>query len=163
MRGSPARWIVAKRREGARHCVSHVFPHSSSTIGVPRTVNRIFINDLRIETRIGVYEWEQHLAQPLLLNLEFELPSAQVFSSDRFEDALDYTAVVKRLQALAADHTHKMLERFAEAIAEILCREFGAPWASVRVCKLAPLAGVKQIGVAIERGTRLQAGTGREQ
>jgi dihydroneopterin aldolase len=116
----------------------------------------IFIHDLRIETRIGVYEWEQHLAQPLLLNLEFELPSAQVFTSDRFEDALDYAAVVKRLQALAEDHTHKMLERFAEAIAEILCREFGAPWASVRVCKLAPLAGVKQIGVAIERGTRLQ-------
>ena len=155
MRGSPARWIVAKRREHAGHYVSQVFLHFLSTpIPVPRTVNRIFINDLRIETRIGVYEWEQHLAQPLLLNLEFELPSAQVFSSDRFEDALDYSAVVKRLQALAADHTHKMLERFAEAIAEILCREFGAPWASVRVCKLAPLAGVKQIGVAIERGTR---------
>ena len=154
MRGSPARWIVAKRRERADY-VSHVFPlFSSTSIRVPRTVNRIFINDLRIETRIGVYEWEQHLAQPLLLNLEFELPSAQVFSSDRFEDALDYTAVVKRLQALAADHTHKMLERFAEAIAEILCREFGAPWASVRVCKLAPLAGVKQIGIAIERGKR---------
>jgi len=117
-------------------------------------VNRIFINELRIETRIGVYEWEQHLAQPLLVNLEFELPSTQVFTSDRFEDALDYTEVVKRLQVLAAEHTHKMLERFAEAIAEILCRDFGAPWASVRVAKLAPLAGVKQIGVAIERGTR---------
>ena len=155
MRGSPARWIVAKRREHARHYVSHVFPyfHSLPTL-FPRTVNRIFINDLRIETRIGVYEWEQHLAQPLLLNLEFELPSAQVFTSDRFEDALDYSAVVEGLQALAAEHTHKVLERFAEAIAEILCREFGAPWASVRVCKLAPLAGVRQIGIAIERGTR---------
>jgi 7,8-dihydroneopterin aldolase/epimerase/oxygenase len=117
-------------------------------------VNRIFISDLRIETRIGVYEWEQHLPQPLLINLEFELPSTDVFSSDRFEDALDYTAVVKRLQQLAAGHTHKLMERFAEAIADILCGEFKAPWASVRVAKLAPLAGVKQIGIAIERGTR---------
>jgi dihydroneopterin aldolase len=117
-------------------------------------VNRIFINDLRIETRIGVYEWEQHLAQPLLVNLEFELPSAKAFSSDRFEDALDYTAVVKRLQVLAAEHKHKLMERFAEAIADVICGEFAAPWASVRVAKLAPLAGVKQIGVAIERGTR---------
>jgi dihydroneopterin aldolase len=120
-------------------------------------VNRIFITDLRIETRIGVYEWEQHLAQPLLVNLEFDLPSTRVFSSDNFEDALDYTAVVKRLQILAADHTHKLMERFAEAIAEIICGEFGAPWASVRVAKLAPLAGVKQIGVAIVRGTRIQS------
>jgi dihydroneopterin aldolase len=115
-------------------------------------VNRIFINDLRLETRIGVYAWEQNLAQPLLVNLEFDLPSATAFSSDRFEDALDYTAVVKRLRTLAADHRHKLLERFAEAIAEVLCVEFGAPWASVRVAKLAPLSGVRQIGVAIERG-----------
>jgi len=127
---------------------------SFSSISFPSTVNRIFINDLRIETRIGVYEWEQHLPQPLLLNLEFELASARVFESGCFEDALDYSAVVKRLQALAVDHPHKLLERFAEAIAEILCREFGAPWASVRVAKLAPLSGVRQIGVAIERGTR---------
>jgi 7,8-dihydroneopterin aldolase/epimerase/oxygenase len=117
-------------------------------------VNRIFISDLRIETRIGVYEWEQHLPQPLLINLEFELPSTHVFGSDRFEDALDYTAVVKRLQELAAGHSHKLMERFAEAVADILCGEFKAPWASVRVAKLAPLAGVKQIGIAIERGAR---------
>ena len=83
-----------------------------------------------------------------------KLLSAKAFSSDCFDDALDYTAVVKRLQVLASEHTHKLLERFAEAIADILCREFGAPWASVRVVKLAPLAGVKQIGVAIERGKR---------
>ena len=30
--------------------------------------------------------------------------------------------------------------------------EFGAPWAKVRVAKLAPIAGVKELGVAIERG-----------
>ena len=123
---------------------------------LPTTVNRIFISDLRIETRIGIYEWELHLPQPLLLNIEFELPSEQVFKSGRFEDALDYSAVVKRVQALAADHPHKLLERFADAIAGILCGEFEAPWASVRVAKLAPLAGVKQIGVAIERGARRQ-------
>jgi dihydroneopterin aldolase len=151
MRCNQARWIVAKRR--LRPLPAYARRHSLP-VRSQLTVNRIFINELRIETRIGVYEWEQHLAQPLVINLEFELPSTQVFTSDRFEDALDYTAVVKRLQALAADHTHKLMERFAEAIAEILCREFGAPWASVRVAKLAPLAGVKQIGVAIERGSR---------
>jgi len=117
-------------------------------------MNTIFIQDLQVETRIGVYEWEQHLPQPLLLNLELELPSAKAFESDRFVDALDYAAVVKRVQQLAADHPHKLLERFAEAIAEILRGEFGAPWVKVSVAKLAPIAGVKQIGVAVERGKR---------
>ena len=117
-------------------------------------MNTIFIHDLRVETRIGVYEWEQHLKQPLLLDVEFELPSARPFTSDKFTDAVDYAAVVQRLRSLAADHPHKLLERFAEAIAEILNGEFGAPWVKVSVAKLAPIANVREIGVAVERGKR---------
>ena len=117
-------------------------------------MNIIFIRELRVETRIGVYEWEQHLKQPLLLDVEFELPSTAPFASDKFADAIDYAAVVERLRALAVNHPHKLLERFAEAIAEILTGEFRVPWAKVRVAKLAPVQGVAQIGVAIERGRR---------
>jgi dihydroneopterin aldolase len=133
---------------------AYVATHSSKTGSPIVSMNTIFISELRIETRIGVYEWEQHVAQPLLLDIEIEIPSAKVFKSDNFADALDYAAVVKRLQAFAADHPHKLLERFAEAIADILRGEFGAPWAKVRIAKLCPVAGVRQIGVAIERGAR---------
>ena len=114
-------------------------------------MNTIFIHDLRVETRIGVYEWEQHLAQTVRLDVELGLPSDKAFRSDDFRDALDYAAVVKRLQAFAADHPHKLLERFAQAIADIVLGEFHAPWVKVRVAKLAPIAGVKELGVAIER------------
>ena len=58
---------------------------------------------------------------------------------------------VKRLQAFAADHPHQLMERFAQAVADILMGEFGAPWVKVRVAKLAPIAGVKELGIAIER------------
>ena len=117
-------------------------------------MNKIFINDLRLETRIGVYAWEQHVAQPLLLNIEFEMPSAKAFTSDKLADTVNYAAIVQRLQELAADHPHKLQERFCEAVAEILRGEFGAPWVKVSVAKLAPMPGVKQIGVTVERGKK---------
>lgn len=117
-----------------------------------KAMNSIFIHDLRVETRIGIYEWEQRIAQPLRLDIELGLPSDDVFRSGDFADALDYAAVVKRLQAFAADHPHKLLERFAQAVADLLMGEFGAPWVKLRVAKLAPIAGVKELGVAIERG-----------
>jgi 7,8-dihydroneopterin aldolase/epimerase/oxygenase len=117
-------------------------------------MNTIFIQDLRVETRIGVYEWEQHIAQPLLLNIEFEMPSAKAFTSDKLRDTVNYAAIIQRLQALAADHPHKLQERFCEAVAEILRGEFGAPWVKVSVAKLAPIPGVKQIGVTAERGKK---------
>jgi dihydroneopterin aldolase len=114
-------------------------------------MNTIFIHDLRLKTRIGVYEWEQHLTQTLRLDVELGLPSDAAFRSDDFRDALDYSAVVQRLQQLAADHPHRLLERFAQAVADIVLVEFNAPWVKVRVAKLAPIAGVKELGVAIER------------
>ena len=114
-------------------------------------MNAIFIHDLRVETRIGIYEWERHLAQIVRLDVELGLPNDAVFRTGDFADALDYAAVVKRLQAFAADHPHQLLERFAQAIADLLMNDFGAPWAKVRVAKLAPIAGVKELGIMIER------------
>lgn len=117
-------------------------------------MNTIFIADLKVETRIGIYDWEQRLKQPLLLNLEIEPPSAAAFASDSFADALDYAAVVARVKAFAADHPHKLLERFAAALADLVCEEFGVRWVQVSVAKPAPIAGVRQIGVRVERGER---------
>ena len=117
-------------------------------------MNAIFIHDLRVETRIGIYEWERRLAQIVRLDVELGLPGDGVFRTGDFADALDYAAVVKRLQAFAADHPHQLMERYAQAIADLLMGEFGAPWVKVRVAKLAPIAGVKELGIVIERGKR---------
>jgi len=114
-------------------------------------MNAIFIHDLRVETRIGIYDWEQQRAQTLRLDVELGLPSDAVFRTGDFADALDYAAVVKRLQAFAIDHPHKLMERFAQAVADVLMGEFGAPWVKVRVAKLSPIAGVRELGIAIER------------
>jgi dihydroneopterin aldolase len=115
-------------------------------------MNAIFIHDLRVETRIGIYEWEQHVKQTVRLDIDLGLPSDEVFRTGDFTDALDYAAVVKRLQAFAADHPHHLLERYAQAIADLLLNEFGAPWVKVRVAKLGAIPGVRELGIVIERG-----------
>ena len=111
-------------------------------------MNAIFIHDLRVETKIGVYEWERHLPQTIRIDLEIGLPSARPFTSGDFADAVDYAAVVERIKVLAANNPHPLVERFAESVALV---EFGAPTVKVRVAKLAPLPGVRELGVMIER------------
>jgi 7,8-dihydroneopterin aldolase/epimerase/oxygenase len=117
-------------------------------------MDTIFIHDFRVETRIGVYDWERQLPQTVRLDIELGMPSEEVFRSGDFSDALDYSMVVKRLQAFAGDHPHQLLERFAQAIADVVLGEFHAPWVKVRVAKLAPVKGVKELGVTIERRTK---------
>ena len=113
--------------------------------------NSIFVHDLRVEAKIGVWEWEKRVPQNIRLDLEFGMPSDKAFRSGELSDALDYSQVVARIKAFAADNPHPLLERFAQAIADIVLVEFAAPWVKVRVAKLAPIAGVRELGVAIER------------
>ena len=115
------------------------------------STSKIFIHDLRIETRIGVYDWERHLPQTIRLDLDVGLPSDKPFASGKLEDALDYAAVVERIRLIARDNPYPLLERFTEAIAQLVLAEFGAPWVKVRVAKLAPLPGVRELGIEIER------------
>lgn len=114
-------------------------------------MNTIFIHDLRLQTRIGVYVWERELPQTLRLDVDLGMPSDAAFRSDALADALDYSAIVARLQAFAGEHRHGLLERFAQGVADIALQEFKAPWVRVRVAKLGALPGVREIGVLIER------------
>lgn len=114
-------------------------------------MNSIFIHDLRVRTRIGVYAWERHLPQMLRLDVDLGLPNDAPFRSDDIADALDYAAVVKRLQQFAADQRYHLLERFAQGVADIALQEFAASWVKVRVAKLGAVPGVRELGVMIER------------
>ena len=67
-------------------------------------MNRIFIHDLRVEARIGVYDWERHLPQTVRLDVELAAPSELPFQSGRIADALDYAKIVERLKAFAKDN-----------------------------------------------------------
>jgi len=117
-------------------------------------MDTIFISELRIETRIGIYEWEKKVPQTIQLDLEVGLPGAHASKSGRIGDTIDYSQVVARIEQLFGEHHFALLERAGEAIAEIVTREFRAPWVRVSIAKLAPLANVKRLGVTVERGRR---------
>jgi dihydroneopterin aldolase len=114
-------------------------------------MNTIFIHDFRVTTKIGVYAWERHLPQTVRLDLEIGIADDKAFRSGDFADALDYAAVVDRLRSFAGANPHTLLERFAEAIADIVLAEFGAARVKVRVAKPNALPGVREIGVEIFR------------
>ena len=117
-------------------------------------MDTIFISELRLDILIGVYDWERQVPQSVQFDLEIGIPQGRAAHSDRLADTIDYAAVTRRVEASLRENHFGLLERVAEHIAELIEREFGAPWVRVSVTKLAPLKNVKRLGVIIERGTR---------
>lgn len=117
-------------------------------------MDTIFISELRIETRIGIYAQELQVPQTVQLDLEIGLRGKHAADSDRIEDTIDYAKVVTAIKKLFAEQHFSLLEHAAESIANMVIRDFKAPWLRISIAKLAPLPGVKKLGISIERGTK---------
>ena len=62
-------------------------------------MDRVFIENLTIETVIGIFDWERDIKQAVSIDLEMDYDIRQAAATDRIEDTLDYKAVAKRLEA----------------------------------------------------------------
>jgi len=117
-------------------------------------MDTIFIAELRLDILVGVYDREQQVPQKVQFDLEFALSDAKAAKSGMLSDTIDYAAVVARLEESLKARHFGLLEKLAEHVAELVMRDFKAPWVRVSVTKLAPLKNVKRLGVTIERGKR---------
>ena len=114
----------------------------------------VFIEDLRIQTVIGVYDWEREITQTVSLDLEMATDIRKAASSDSIEDTLNYKAVAKRLIAFVGESEFQLVETLAERIAGIVTEEFGVSWLRLKLHKPGALRGSRDVGVMIERGSR---------
>jgi dihydroneopterin aldolase len=114
----------------------------------------VFIEDLRIETVIGIYDWERQIRQVVALDLEMAFDNTKPAASDRIEDTLDYKAVSKRLIAFVEASSFQLVETLAERCAEIVLNEFKVGWLCLKLAKPGAVRGSRAVGVRIERGAR---------
>jgi len=114
----------------------------------------IYLSDLRIETIIGIYDWERRVRQVVSLDLEMATDIAKAAASDDIEDTLNYKAVAKRLISFVGESEFQLVETLAERVTGIILDEFNVPWVRLRLNKQGAVRGARDVGVIIERGVK---------
>ncbi|MGV6858615.1 MAG: dihydroneopterin aldolase [bacterium] len=114
----------------------------------------VFIEDLRIDTTIGIYDWERKIKQTLAFDLEMGTDIRRAAESDDIEHTLNYKAVAKRIIAYVEESEFLLVETLAEKVAEIVLNEFDVPWLKLTLHKPGAVRGSRSVGVKIERGER---------
>ena len=112
----------------------------------------IYLNDLKIDTIIGIFEWERRVRQTVSFDLEMATDIRRAAASDDIVDALDYKAVAKRLIEFVSASEFQLVETLAERCAELLLSEFDIPWVRLRLNKTGAIRGARDVGILIERG-----------
>ena len=76
-------------------------------------MDRIFIDELRVEAWVGIYPRERGARQTIELNLEFGVPDAAA-QHDDIADTIDYAEVIarirKEIEPRSAPWTHEELK-----------------------------------------------------
>ena len=58
------------------------------------TTDLVFIEDLRIQTVIGIFDWEREITQTVSLDLQMAFDISRAAESDAIVDTLDRKSVV---------------------------------------------------------------------
>ena len=114
-------------------------------------MDKVLIDNLEVETIIGIYDWEREVRQVVSMDFEMDFDNSRPANSDSIEDALDYKKIAKRIISFSASSKSKLIENLAERITTIVLKEFPVKRIKLSVRKPGALRGSKSVGVTIIR------------
>jgi dihydroneopterin aldolase len=116
-------------------------------------VDTVSISGLKVDTVIGIHDWERKIRQTVVLDVEMASNNKAAAKTDAIEDALDYAAISERLIALVQQSEFQLIETLAEEVARVVRDEFQVAWLSVVVSKPGAVPAADNVAVRIERGS----------
>jgi dihydroneopterin aldolase len=114
-------------------------------------IRHLFVRDLVLACRIGVYPQERDRPQRVRLNLDLGVAEPDRPLKDRLADVVDYAALVERIRAALGGRHVNLVETLAEQIAALCLEDPRVRSVRVRVEKPDALADAAAVGVEIER------------
>lgn len=114
----------------------------------------VFIEDLKIDATIGIYDWERKIKQTLAFDLEMATDISSAAKTDAIEDTLNYKAISKRVIVFVEASKYQLVETLAEKVAALILDEFDVSWLRLTLHKPGAVRGSRSVGIRIERGKK---------
>ena len=114
-------------------------------------MDKIFLNDLKIDTFIGIYEWEKETLQTLGLDLEIDWDIRAAAASDDIADTLNYGDIAHTVVNFVEASRYQLIETLAEDLCALLLREYPIPKLKLTLSKPVALHGQNIAKIVIER------------
>lgn len=121
-------------------------------------MDKVIIEGLQVESVIGVYEWERHIHQTLLVDVEMNADFSAAAVSDALADAVDYAAIAAIIGEIARNARYQLLEGLAQELAQAIFRQAPVSWLRLTLRKPGAVPAARAVGVVIER-SRNDSGT----
>ena len=107
------------------------------------------IKALSVMTRIGVYAWEQKIAQRLLIDISIPIDFRQC--ADQLANTIDYEKLCQQLTDYLEANAFQLIETVAERVVQFIKEEFKIEQLTVSVSKPQAIKNAADIRVTTTR------------
>ncbi|MBE9533283.1 MAG: dihydroneopterin aldolase [Proteobacteria bacterium] len=114
-------------------------------------MDKIFLNNLDIDTIIGIYDWERETLQTLSFDLEMDWDISKAAKSDDIADTLDYGAIATSIVTFVEASRYQLIETLAEDLCALLLNNYPIPKLKLTLSKPVALHGQNTARIVIER------------
>ena len=111
----------------------------------------IFIQQLKVETIIGVYDFERKNKQAVFLDIELHYDATQAMAADDLKYALDYHKISQQLHDYIANSAFQLIETMADKVCDLLLNYPQVEEVKLTINKPNALNIAKNVGICISR------------
>ena len=117
-------------------------------------MDKIHLNNLKIDTIIGIYQWERETKQTLGFDLEVDWDIRKAAASDNIADTLDYGEITQQIVSFVEASSYQLIETLAEELCTLLLEQFPIPRLKLTVSKPVALHGQNLAKIIIDRSQK---------
>lgn len=114
-------------------------------------MDKVIIKGLTLHSLIGVYDFERHAKQRVIVDAVLFTDLQHAAISDDVADTLDYGKVAQRLSEVADQASFKLLEALAQAMIKVLFDEFSLNKLELQLTKPDILDNADSVGICFYR------------
>lgn len=114
-------------------------------------LRRIFIKNLILQARIGVYDFEQETTQRLQISISVGVEDEKGIGIDDLARTVSYEDITNQVKAIVSNTHFHLVETLAETIVETILKDKRVYVTRVMLEKLDIIPEAEGVGVEIER------------
>ncbi|MEM7007756.1 MAG: dihydroneopterin aldolase [Thermodesulfobacteriota bacterium] len=107
----------------------------------------IKIENLKLRTIVGIYDWEKEKKQDVIINIDMEFDGTKAIETDSIDDTIDYKTITKKIIDMVEGKEFNLIEKIAGDAMKIVMENEKVDKASVRVDKPGALRFTDSVSV----------------
>ena len=117
-------------------------------------MDKIFLKNLRLLTRIGLFEWEKQIEQIIRIDLEVGFDISKAAETDNVDYSLDYKSLSNSIKDYVSDNKHELIETLIESIANLVLVKFKVEYITISISKPGAIRDSEDVGITITRSKK---------